>query len=536
MNPIIPNTSHSPTNKKYYKRYHKTDVNKSRHQQFMQQLQQLQQTQQINHIQQMQQLNQLQQSQQSQELQKMLTLQKQHTLNPHASPFTPKQNNVNQKEKQNRIEFINLDIADVIKSDKPCNCPSCQRKRSHEPNKNQMTNIIDGQNMMSNKSEKNNSNRLEDVFRALLGLQDTGENDETDEETTKLKVKTFDLTAEYEEIPKKISTIDDLIELSKLYDETKPELMNKYTFDLKRLVAMKEPLIELKNMIGMESVKKSIVRQILYFLQSIEEQQDMLHVVITGSPGTGKTSLGVILAKLYHAMGIIDSKTSTNPLTGKPEDFTFKIYKRADLIGQYLGHTAIKTQKAIDECLGGVMFLDEAYSLGHDEKSDIYTKECVDTINQNLSENKKKFILIIAGYAEQLDKCFFAHNEGLKRRFAFRYDIEKYTLVELSKMLELKIKLSGWNLDSTVGTKDILNIIDGSENMFKNFGGDIESWLFHIKIEHGMRIFGKHPKLRKILILNDLKNGLDQFKIAKENKIEKNKSEMDKIIASTLYI
>jgi SpoVK/Ycf46/Vps4 family AAA+-type ATPase len=341
---------------------------------------------------------------------------------------------------------------------------------------------------------------------------------------------------EYKEIDWKIDNIDDLIKLSELYDESKPELMKKYTIDLKKLVDMKEALTELNNMIGMQTVKNSIIRQVIYFLQGIEEQQDMLHMVITGAPGTGKTSLGVILSKLYYSMGLLDNKPSINPLTGKKEKFMFKIYKRADLVGQYLGHTAIKTQKAIDNCLGGVMFIDEAYSLGHDEKSDIYTKECVDTINQNLSENKKNFILIIAGYAEQLDKCFFSHNEGLKRRFAFRYNIEKYTTEELAKMLELKIKLSNWKLDESIHTGDIIDLIDGSENMFKNFGGDIESWILQIKIEHGVRIFGKHPRYRRILILDDLRSGLKQFKIAKEDKLEKERLEFNKHIAATMYM
>lgn len=383
---------------------------------------------------------------------------------------------------------------------------------------------------------KSGPKQLEDIFKAILGISLSENHEDESNNEFKLKIRDFDMNAEYEEIQNKITSIDDLIKLSELYNIEKPELMKKYTIDLKKLVDMKEPLIELKNMIGMENVKKSVVRQILYFLQGIEEQQDMLHMVITGSPGTGKTSLGVILSRLYYSMGLLNKKTSINPITGKKEDFVFKIYKRADLVGQYLGHTAIKTQKAIDECLGGVMFLDEAYSLGHDEKSDIYTKECVDTINQNLSENKKNFILIIAGYAEQLDKCFFSHNEGLKRRFAFRYHIDKYTSEELAKMLELKINLNKWKLDESVKISNIVDLINGSEDMFKNFGGDIESWLLHIKIEHGVRIFGKHPKYRRILTLNDLKYGLQHFKTAKEDKQTREKNQSEKQMLETLYL
>ena len=384
--------------------------------------------------------------------------------------------------------------------------------------------------------------QLEDIFSVLLNLpplpkekEKEKEKKEEEKSSNKLKIKEYDIDSEYIEINKNIKTLDDLIELVKLYDATNPDLMNKYTIDLKKLNDMNDSLNDLKNMIGMNNVKNSLVRQILYFLQGIEEQQDMLHMIITGSPGIGKTSLGVILAKLYYSMGLLDKQPSINPVSGKKEDFIFKIYKRSDLIGQYLGHTAIKTQKAIDECIGGVMFLDEAYSLGHDEKSDIYTKECLDTINQNLSENKKNFILIIAGYPEQLDKCFFSHNEGLKRRFAFRYDIDKYTHTELARMLILKINQRFWKLDATIELETITKIIETNNEMFANYGGDIESWMLHIKIEHGVRIFGKHPRLRKIINIDDINNGLSQFKIAKENKQQKEKQEKDKQYINAMY-
>jgi hypothetical protein len=394
-----------------------------------------------------------------------------------------------------------------------------------------------GSNIFGNQFGSNNEHKqLEDIFSVLLGLPSLSkEKEEEKKSSNKLKVRNYDINSEYIEIDKNVKTLDDLIELVKLYDVTKPELMDKYTVDLKKLNDMKDSLNELKNMIGMNNVKNSIVRQILYFLQGIEEQQDMLHMVITGSPGIGKTSLGVILAKLYYSMGLLEKQPSINPVSGKKEDFVFKIYKRSDLIGQYLGHTAIKTQKAIDECTGGIMFLDEAYSLGHDEKSDIYTKECLDTINQNLSENKKNFILIIAGYPEQLDKCFFSHNEGLKRRFAFRYDIDKYTYKELAKMLILKINQNLWKLDETIELDMLTKIIETNNEMFTNYGGDIESWMLHIKIEHGVRIFGKHPKLRKIINIDDINNGLKQYKIAKENKQQKEKQEKDKQYINAMY-
>ena len=113
----------------------------------------------------------------------------------------------------------------------------------------------------------------------------------------------------------------------------------------------------------------------------------MLHTVIQGAPGVGKTMVAQIIGEIYWKLGIINS--------GINNDYTFKIVKRSDLIGQYLGTTAKKTQEVIDSCIGGVMFIDEAYSLGNEEKRDIYAKECIDTINQNLTEKKESFYVLL---------------------------------------------------------------------------------------------------------------------------------------------
>ena len=178
----------------------------------------------------------------------------------------------------------------------------------------------------------------------------------------------------------------------------------------------------------MKLVKKNIIDHILFYLQKLDTGlNNMLHTVIQGPPGTGKTELAKKISKIYLAMGILKNDT-------------FKIVKRGDLIGKYLGHTSIKTQKVIDSCSGGVMFIDEAYSLGNVEGRDIYSKECIDTINQNLTENKSKFICIIAGYKSDLEDCFFSVNKGLGRRFAIRYTIDGYGGDDLFQIFKKIVK------------------------------------------------------------------------------------------------
>jgi hypothetical protein len=338
-----------------------------------------------------------------------------------------------------------------------------------------------------------------------------------------------------------IKTVQDLIKLSKKYpyDENK-----RYTIDLKKLHTIVPFLQELDNMIGMEDVKISLTDQLMYFLQGFEYKH-ALHTIIEGPPGVGKTCLGKILGNIYLHLNCIntDNLPEVNEESKEegmmsmhklleiiikkeekqketPKKLKFKIAKRSDLVGQYVGHTAVKTQKIINESFGGVLFIDEAYSLGGD---DAFSKECINTINQNLSEHCDKFICIIAGYADTLESNFFALNSGLHRRFPFRYTIQKYTGGELAQMLRIKIDKEFYVIDPDY-EKQVDAFIEENKNYFPNFGGDIETYFFHIKMMHAKRVFGKSIKLRNIFIKDDFEKGLE--KIKKNQKKEEVKLDM----------
>jgi hypothetical protein len=324
-----------------------------------------------------------------------------------------------------------------------------------------------------------------------------------------------------------IKDIDDLITLGKTYHCQKNKEFNG--INLRLLCNLVPPLTELKSLIGMKSVKDHMVNQILFFLQGFNKstkcnncvdcayslpcaknQDDMLHTVITGPPGVGKTELGKILAKVYKAMGILTKGD-------------FRLVTRADLIAKYLGQTAPKTQKIIDECEEGVMFIDEAYALGHPEGRDSFSKECLDTLNQNLTE-KRNWLCIIAGYKKALDDSFFSMNEGLRRRFTFRYDIEGYTPDELKDIFLLKVKLGGWKLDCETSDKDddatieekrkqVIKIVEffrSNVSSFPNYGGDIETLFLKCKITHSRRVLFSAPENRRVLNFEDIEKG---FKI-----------------------
>ena len=295
-------------------------------------------------------------------------------------------------------------------------------------------------------------------------------------------------------VEKEINTIEDLIDLGKSY---KIEDTNKYTLDMETLNKLVEPLEKLQKMIGMKSVKDTIVNLILYNIQNFEKKNtSMLHTIIEGSPGTGKTEVAKIIADIYRKMGILKNDI-------------FKSVKRNDLVGQYLGHTANKTQEAIDSAKGGVLFIDEAYSLGNPEGRDSYSKECIDILNQNLSESKGDFVCIIAGYPDALKKSFFSYNEGLERRFPYRFKIKDYDEEELQKIFIKIVMEKDWKFkDEFIPPVEFFL---KNKNYFKYFGGDLENFFNSCRIAHARRAMTIHPKYKKCLTQEDLDKGLNFY-------------------------
>ena len=262
----------------------------------------------------------------------------------------------------------------------------------------------------------------------------------------------------------------------------------------------------LDKMIGLEEVKKEIFKIIIYYIQN-PHTDEYLHTVITGSSGVGKTQIAKIYADIFVKLGIL----KTNK---------FIEIKRDDLVGQYLGQTSPKTRKLLESAMGGVIFLDEGYSLGNDEKRDSFAKEAIDMINQYLSERKKDFMFIIAGYEEDLEKCFFSFNSGLKRRFSHWIEITKYTKQEMVEIFKYKVKEQGYQLDiELINDKNkLFDFFDKNYSRFENFAGDIEKFLNYIKYEQSFRTF-KSFESNKIINFIDLNLSIEKFKKTKKNEL-----------------
>lgn len=286
------------------------------------------------------------------------------------------------------------------------------------------------------------------------------------------------------DIYRNLNTIDDIIKLEN--NEHKYGLRNNTKF--MKLYKIIHSLKKLNSMIGMEEIKKEIFEHIGYFIHDIHNKNELMHIVITGPPGVGKTELGLIISKIYLTLGFLTSNK-------------FIIAKRSDLIGRYLGETAIKTQEVINNAMGGVLFIDEVYSLGNNELRDSFSKECIDTLNQNLTDNKGKFLCIIAGYKEDIENCFFAYNKGLKRRFPICHDIIGYNSDELYGILIKKADEDGWKIEG-----DVKNILENNIKKFRFFGGDMEILLQKAKFIAGARYLKneKNINVDKILTYDDM--------------------------------
>ena len=238
---------------------------------------------------------------------------------------------------------------------------------------------------------------------------------------------------------------------------------------------------------------------------------DFMHTVIYGPPGSGKTEVAKIIGRIFSNLGILNKKI-------------FKKVSRNDLVAGYLGQTAIKTKDMIKASLGGVLFIDEAYSLGNSEKRDSFAKECVDTLCEALSEHKHNWMVIIAGYEKELNDCFFALNEGLNSRFTWRFKLDGYKPGELKSIYEKQVRDYGWTLAATAAAETALpeSWFASRMDYFTTYGRDMETLFTKTKIAHSRRVFCLPLSEKKIVTLADLDSG---FKLFIENPEVKNRKE-----------
>ncbi|MGV9565588.1 AAA family ATPase [Streptomyces sp. NPDC003480] len=197
-------------------------------------------------------------------------------------------------------------------------------------------------------------------------------------------------------------------------------------------VLLEEALAELERMVGLEPVKrqvKALSAQLnmarLRAAQGLPVQPPKRHFVFSGPSGTGKTTVARILGRVFYALGLLGGDHLVEA-------------QRADLVGEYLGQTAVKANELIDSAIGGVLFVDEAYSLSNSGygKGDAYGDEALQVLLKRAEDNRDHLVVILAGYPEGMDRLLAA-NPGLSSRFTTRVDFPSYRPLELTAIGEV---------------------------------------------------------------------------------------------------
>lgn len=220
---------------------------------------------------------------------------------------------------------------------------------------------------------------------------------------------------------------------------------------------------ELDMLVGLENVKK-LVREIKAFIEIQKRRQHerlasepiVLHMIFRGNPGTGKTTVARILGKLFRAMGVL------------PKGHLVEV-ERADLVGEYIGHTAQKTREHLKKATGGILFIDEAYSLARGGEKD-FGKESVDCLCKYMEDNKDNIILILAGYRKEMEK-FLEVNPGLRSRFPIHMDFPDYTATELIEIARRMLQHRQYRL-APAAEKELAIRVTGAGNMSNDYAGN----------------------------------------------------------------
>ncbi|MGB9678599.1 MAG: stage V sporulation protein K [Thermoanaerobacteraceae bacterium] len=216
-----------------------------------------------------------------------------------------------------------------------------------------------------------------------------------------------------------------------------------------------EALKELNSLIGLTNVKQVINEVYALSLLQIKRKKEglatdpiVLHMIFKGNPGTGKTTVARILGKLLKSIGVLEKGHLVE-------------VERADLVGEYIGHTAHRVRENIKKSLGGILFVDEAYSLARGGEKD-FGKEAIDTLVKEMEDNKNKFILILAGYKYEME-YFLNTNPGLRSRFPIHIDFPDYTVDELMQIADTMIKNRQYKLTETA-RKKLMKVLVYDEN------------------------------------------------------------------------
>ena len=239
-------------------------------------------------------------------------------------------------------------------------------------------------------------------------------------------------------------------------------------------------LAELDGYVGMDAIKEE-VRSLINMVQvyKLRRENDLpttdmsLHMVFSGNPGTGKTTVARIMDRIYHSLDILSKGQLVE-------------VDRSGLVAGYVGQTALKTQKVIEKAMGGVLFIDEAYALNGKSEND-FGQEAIDTILKAMEDHRDDLVVIVAGYTELMDR-FIHSNPGLESRFNRFLMFEDYTPEQMVAIFKMQCKKGCYVLAE--GTEELVRDFISEESADDSFGNarGVRNLFEHILVAQNNRL------------------------------------------------
>lgn len=304
-------------------------------------------------------------------------------------------------------------------------------------------------------AEKGHEAAKKSVERLKEQIEQIKEQTEYDESVKKLN----EAALRFKENAQKFK--ESIEELAKQRKQEQSSTETSAKTDIKTETDTQTAAQQLEKLIGLESVKKEVsVMERFLKINQLRKQNGLpvndvsKHMVFTGNPGTGKTTVARIIAQLYKENGILSKGQLIET-------------DRTGLVGQYIGHTAPKTENKVKEALGGILFIDEAYSLTPPDDAKDFGQEAVNTLLKLMEDNKDDLVVIVAGYHDEM-KRFIDSNPGLKSRFTTYIEFPDYTPFEMQQIFEMMAIKNQFIL--TDGAREKLMLLWESASKYENVG------------------------------------------------------------------